>query len=213
MIVRHFMAVNVLTISPSLSCLEAYRKLKQRNVRRAPVMDRSRIVGIVSERDLLRILPGTPMQASTEAGEAGMDVLVENVMARDVKTLHPIDHLNKAAAMMIKHKIGGFPVVDGNKLKGIITESDIFKALWGILSPGRGCSIVFEEPPGIKDEFITDYVKLCQEHGCQIYALLRYPRPKGRSLYYLSIEGEGTDGLINALWASSCKVMLVERNS
>ena len=212
MIVRHFMAVDVLTLSPRVSCLEAYRKLKQKNVRRAPVMGRSRIVGMVSERDLLRVLPGTPMQASTEAGEAGMDVLLENVMARDVKTLHPNDHLDRAAAMMLKHKIGGMPVVDGNKLKGIITESDIFKALWGILSPRRGCSIVFEEPSGIKDEF-TDYLRLCQEHGCQIYAMLCYPRSKGRTTYYLGIEGEGTDDLINALRASSCKIMLAEKKA
>ena len=66
---------------------------------------------MISERDLGHILPGTPAQTSTEAGEATLDIPVKHVMATRPKTLHPNDHLESAALMMFNHKIGGVPVV------------------------------------------------------------------------------------------------------
>ncbi len=115
-------------------------------VRRAPVVQNNKLIGIVSERDLLRVMPGTCAQASTTAGEAGMDLPVRDIMRTEVITLSPSDHLKKAASIMLTHQIGGLPVVQGKQLKGIITESDIFKAFYGILTAPRGWTILFEEP-------------------------------------------------------------------
>ena len=209
MLVRNFMASDVVTLSPDQTCQEALQELQRCKVRRAPVVQNNKLVGIVSERDLLRVLPGTCAQASTMAGEAGMDLPVRDIMRTKVITLSPSDHLKQAASIMLKHQIGGVPVVQGGQLKGIITESDIFKAFYGILTSPRGWIILFEEPAELADAQ-HDYVKLCLEHGCRIHTVLKYPTSTGSTMYYLCVEGENVDAFVRKLWAMSNQVVLVE---
>ena len=209
MLVRNFMASDVVTLSPDQTCHEALQELQRCKVRRAPVVQNNKLVGIVSERDLLRVLPGTCAQASTMAGEAGMDLPVRDIMRTKVITLSPSDHLKKAASIMLAHQIGGVPVVQGGQLKGIITESDIFKAFFAILTSTRGWIILFEEPAQLADAQ-HDYVKLCLEHGCRINTVLKYPTSTGATMYYLCLEGENVDAFVRKLWAMSNQVVLVE---
>ena len=210
MFVKYFMTRGIFTLSPDQTCLETLRELRQRHIRRAPVLDRNRLVGIVTERDLFHILPGTPAQTSTKSGETALDIPVKHVMTTQPKTLHPNDHLESAARLMLKHRIGGVPVVEEGKVKGIITESDLFRALWGILSSETGCRIIFEKLHDA-DTGLTDYVELCRKHRCRVNSLLRCPRPEGGSLYYLCIEGDEIDILIDDLRAESITVLSVER--
>ena len=209
MLVRNFMASDVVTLSPDQTCREALQELQRCKVRRAPVVQNNKLIGIVSERDLLRVMPGTCAQASTMAGEAAMDLPVRDIMHTEVITLNPSDHLKKAASIMLTHKIGGLPVVQGKQLKGIITESDIFKAVWGMLSSARGSRIVFEAPQEQK-EGAVDYVGLCVAHGCKVRALLRYPREPG-AMYFMRVEGDGIDAFIKVLWQHTAKDIAVEK--
>jgi acetoin utilization protein AcuB len=210
MFVKHFMTKELFTLSPDQTCLEALRELRKRHIRRAPVLDRNRLLGIITERDLFHMLPGTPGQTSTNAGEAALDIPIKHVMTTQPKTLHPNDHLESAARMMFEQKIGGIPVVEEGMVKGIITESDIFRALWSILISETGCRIIFEEFHD-KDMGLTDYVEHCRKHRCRINSFLRCPRPEGGSICYLCIEGKEIDALIDELWAESTKVISVER--
>jgi len=212
MFVRNFMTREVFTLSPDQTCREALRELRQRHIRRAAVLDRNRLVGIITERDLFHVLPGTPAQTSTKAGETALDIPIKYVMTTQPKTLHPNDHLESAARLMLKHRIGGVPVVEEGKVKGIITESDIFRALWSILVPETGCRIIFDEFDDT-DMRVKDYVELCQKHGCRINSFLRCLRPEGGNTYYLCIEGEEVNALIDELWAESITVLSVERES
>jgi acetoin utilization protein AcuB len=210
MLVRHFMTKEVFTLSPDQSCLVALRELRQRRIRRAPVLDRrNRLVGIVTERDLLNILPGTPVQTSTKVGEAALDIPVKQIMTIQPKTLHPNDHLESAAGLMLRYKLGGVPVVEEGAVIGIITESDIFRALWGILSPEGGSRIIFEKVHD-SDMGLMDCVELCRKHGCRINSLLHYPRPEGGSINYLCIVGGEINALIEDLWAQPTKILSVE---
>ena len=210
MLLRYFMTSNVFTLPPDRSCLEAYRELRRRCIRRAPIMDGSRLVGIVTERDLLRIIPGTATQVSTKAGQAGMDTPVQRVMTADPKTLKPTDTVQSAAQMMLTHKIGGIPVVEGDALKGLVTESDIFRVLCRVLSFETGCHVLLEEPDGVGSER-TDYVRLCQKHGCLVSGLLRHPCPEGGSMVYLSIEGGNVDALVEEVWDRSNGTVVMSR--
>jgi acetoin utilization protein AcuB len=209
MLVRNFMASDVVSLSPDQTCQEALQELRRCKVRRAPVMLDDKLVGIVSERDLLRVLPGTCAQASTLAGEAGMDLPVRDIMRTAVITLSPNDHLKKAASIMLRHRIGGVPVVQGGRLRGIITESDIFKAFYEILASPRGWIILFEEPAQLAAAH-HDYVKVCLEFGCRIHTVLKYLTSTGSTMYYLCIEGENIDSILGKLRAMSNQVMLVE---
>jgi acetoin utilization protein AcuB len=92
-LVRHFMTSDLYTLSSNRTCYEALAEFRRRKIRRAPVVENGRLAGIVSERDLLHVLPGTCGQASTLAGEDGMTLPVRNIMTVDVATLGPNDHL------------------------------------------------------------------------------------------------------------------------
>lgn len=210
MLVRHFMATDPYTLSPDQSCQEALAAFNARKIRRAPVVDERRLVGIVSERDLLHILPGTCAQASTQAGEDTMALEVRHVMRTEVVTVSPNDHLAKAASLMLRNRIGGLPVVHDDRLKGIITESDIFKALYAVLTPAKGVTIVFEELPH-SAAADTDYAGLCIKHRLRLQSLLRYPKPEGGAMYYLCADGKDEDRFVGELRARSIQVIAVDR--
>ena len=210
MLVRHFMTADPFTLSPEQTCGAALSAFRVRRIRRAPVVDGRMLVGIVSERDLLHILPGTCAQASTRAGEASVALEVRHVMRTELVTVGPNDHLAQAASLMLKNRIGGVPVVHEDRLKGIITESDVFKALYAILTPSSGVTIVFEELAQTAAAGI-DYPGLCLKHRLRIHTLLKYPKPGGGAMYYLTVEGENVDAFVQGLWARSNPVVAVEK--
>jgi acetoin utilization protein AcuB len=205
------MTSDVFTLSPDQTCQEALAEFRRQKIRRAPVMDNGQLVGIVSERDLLHILPGTYAQASCPAGEDSMALPVRHIMRTQVVTLEPNDHLAIAATLMLKNRIGGVPVVHEGKLKGIITESDVFKALHAILTASAGSVVIFEEPAQAA-QANHDYAELCLQHGCRLHTLLRYPQPNAGVMYYLCIEGQNVDAIIGRLWAMSNRVVWAERH-
>ncbi len=209
MLARHFMTTDLFTLSPEQPCREALAEFKRRRIRRAPVVAGGKLFGIVSERDLLRVLPGTCGEASTTAGEDGMEVPVRDIMIANMATVGPNDPLAKAADLMLKKRIGGLPVLQDGKLKGIITESDVFKALHAILTSGAGATIIFEEParPAEGDR---DYAGLCLKHGCRLHTFLRYPKLGGASMYFLRVAGKNADGVVRELWAMANQVLWTE---
>ena len=211
MLVRYFMSTKVLTLSPEQKCLEALHYLKKHRIRRAPVLDKNNLVGIVSERDLYRVLPRTFWQTSKEAGETGVDIPVKNIMATDIKVLSPNDHLEMAARLMLQHKIGGIPVLKDNHLEGLITESDIFKAMWSILSHKTSHRILFFDKGSDTNKVPNDYMELCIKNDCLVNTFVSYPKPDGGYIHYLCIQGTGVDNLIKDLWSHSCEVIIVER--
>ncbi len=212
MLIRYFMTIAPITMAPDDTCGDALQTMHRHRIRRAPVLQENQLVGIVSESDLLRILPGTVAQIASDAGMAGMDTPIGRVMKKNVLTLQPNDHLDSAARLMLQHKIGGIPIVENGKLQGIITESDIFKALWKILSSDKGTRIILEESrtaPAVP----VDFMSLCTVYGCRLHAFLRFPRPRERDICYLRVEGDNIEGLIDALWSRSCQVISVKRES
>lgn len=116
-LVRDWMSRDVATVAIDSPAEEAGALMAQLGVRRAPVMDNGRLVGIISYSDL-RALSAADI-AGRPAGE---------IMTIDPLTVSPYDTIGRAAQVMLQHRIGGLPVVDNHgALVGIITESDIFK--------------------------------------------------------------------------------------
>ena len=211
MLVRQIMTKDLFTLKPDETAEKALQIMRNHRVRRAPILKGKKMVGIVSERDLLHILPGTVGQAVTEAGEASMDLPVKRIMKTDVITIRPNDHLELAARIMLQYKIGGIPVAEEEQLKGIITESDIFKALWQILSVRKGCRIVFEDQRGSRASLI-EYMDMCEAHGCEIHGFLKYPQPGNSNMYFLSVAGKKIDALLDDIWTKSSQVISVIRD-
>lgn len=139
MLVSERMTRTPVTVTPETPVTDALRLMNQRKVRRFPVVDSDgRLVGIVSDKDLLN---ATPSVATTLAVWEIPDLLskirVEHVMTRNVITVAADTPLETAARVMADSKIGGLPVMDGDKLVGIITETDLFKSLLELLGGRR----------------------------------------------------------------------------
>ncbi len=116
-LVRDWMSRDVATVAVDAPAQEAGALMTRLGVRRAPVVDGGRVVGIVSYSDL------RALSADDIAGRS-----VGEIMTTDPLTVSPDDTIGRAAQIMLQHRIGGLPVVDHHgALVGIITESDIFK--------------------------------------------------------------------------------------
>ena len=130
MYVKDRMSSPARTITPDTPFDKSIKVMRQHNIRRLPVVDESgHLVGIVSERDLLQ---ASPSQATSldiwEITYLLTELKVSSIMSHPVITVTPDSPIQDAARIMIEQKIGGLPVVEGQQVVGVITETDIFKA-------------------------------------------------------------------------------------
>lgn len=152
MLVRDIMTPSPVTIHPDTSVPEALRLMRERKVRRLPVIDsHGRLVGIVSDKDLLWASPSPATTLAVwEIPELLGKLKVERVMTHDVITVVEKTPLEEAARLMADKKIGGLPVMQGPDLVGIITETDLFKNLLELLGGRRSGVRIAVAVPAIK---------------------------------------------------------------
>jgi acetoin utilization protein AcuB len=149
MLVREWMSTQPVTIPSSASITEALRAMRQNQVRRLPVLDENgSLVGIVSEKDLLYASPSPVTSLSIyEMHYMLSELKVSEVMTKEVITVTSDIALEEAARIMADTKIGGLPVVEEGHLKGIITETDIFKVFLELLGArDHGLRLTLEIP-------------------------------------------------------------------
>jgi CBS domain-containing protein len=116
------MSAPAVVVPPTQEASAALDRMNELKFRRLPVERDGRIVGIVTRGDLEAKL-GWDRMAWRRLGR-----LVQDAMTPDPVTIGPEDRLEKAAGLMLQHRIGGLPVVEDGKVVGIITESDLFRA-------------------------------------------------------------------------------------
>ena len=133
-IVRNWMTSNPITITPQTTLPEAHRLMNEHNVRRLPVVNKGKLVGIVTRGDVREA------QASdaTTLSVYELNYLLDQIPAKEFMAYEPITvsadaPIGEAARRMLQHKIGGLPVVEYGELVGIITETDLCRML--ILRP------------------------------------------------------------------------------
>jgi len=205
MLVRHFMTKNVVSLRSNRTCREALRFLRDNGLRRAPVIEEGALIGMVSERDLLRILPGTVPQIETQAGADAELLPVARVMATKVVTVDPEEHLEDASRKMLTHKIGGIPVVLDGEVVGIITESDIFRAMARVLDPAGVLRISIARTP--RGDIPPDPVRMAMIRGFEVRGFLTHDRPGGETLMVLRLVGDRAADLIEAYGAAGYNVL------
>lgn len=128
MFVGERMSRPVISVTPDIPINDVLAMFRKERIRRAPVMDNGRLVGIVSERDLLNATPSSVTTLSVwEMHYLISKVTVRDVMAKSVVTVDQDTPIEEAARIMADKKIGGVPVMSGENVVGIITETDLFK--------------------------------------------------------------------------------------
>ena len=127
--VHECMKIDPITISPKTTYAAASRLLRVKKLHALPVTDKERqLVGIITEKDLLDISPVAVLGVHT-ISDLLSAIRVEEAMTRRVVTVQEDYPLEDAARIMIDHKIGSLPVMRGDQVVGMITESDIFRAM------------------------------------------------------------------------------------
>lgn len=128
-LVKDWMTRNVVTISPDTTLPEAHRLMTDKGIRRLPVVEHGRLVGIVTRGDVRGAEPsGATSLSIWEVNYLLAKLKVGEIMTVQPATIAPDDTIGEAARLMLEKKISGLPVVDAEgKIQGIITESDIFR--------------------------------------------------------------------------------------
>jgi acetoin utilization protein AcuB len=152
MFVGERMSHPVITVSPETPIHDVLVMFKKEHIRRAPVIKDGKLIGIVSERDLLNASPSPVTSLSVwEMNYLISKVTVKQVMSKKVKTIDVNTPIEEAARIMADSKIGGLPVLRSGKVVGMITETDLFKILlelMGARTKAIRVTAAIEDKPG-----------------------------------------------------------------
>jgi acetoin utilization protein AcuB len=148
------MSQQVITVTPEVTYPTALRLMRDNKIRRLPVLDKQgRLVGIVVEKDLLYASPSPATSLSLHEIHALMaNLRMRDVMSRPVVTVDPECPLEEAAGIMVDRKIGSLPVLQEERVVGMITETDIFRVFaeaLGVREPGLRATVLVPEGQGV----------------------------------------------------------------
>ncbi|MBN1303233.1 MAG: CBS domain-containing protein [Anaerolineales bacterium] len=152
MLVGTRMSTPIITLPSDTPIHDALILFKQENIRRAPVIDKGKLVGIISEEDLLNASPSQATSLSIwEMNYLLSKIKVSDVMTKVVHTVTEDTPIEEAAKIMVDNSVGGLPVMRGSEVVGMVTETDLFKIfleLMGARDAGVRVTALIEEKPG-----------------------------------------------------------------
>jgi acetoin utilization protein AcuB len=196
--VEKWMTPRVVTIGPDDSLAAAIRLMKEKKVRRLPVVSKGKLVGIVSDRDLKEVTPSKATTLDVWELHTVLDRLkIADVMAKKVASTTPESTIERAALTMMEKKIEGLPVLDAKgNLVGILTEGDVFRALveiTGVAKKKTRVSLVIPDEAGT----IRQVADVCRKQGGKIFSILTsYAKvPAGKRELIMRIDCPSTEAL------------------
>jgi acetoin utilization protein AcuB len=131
--VQEIMSCQVVTVYEEQNLSQVKAALSAHTFRHLPVVDGTKLVGLISERDVLRAtVAGVDGGAAARSRESHYleETFVRDVMQTKVVSIRPADSIVLAAQRMLEHRIGALPVVDErDELVGIITQNDLVRQL------------------------------------------------------------------------------------
>jgi len=135
--VENWMRRNVHVVKPLDGVLHARELMELHRINQLPVAVNGRLVGIITDRDVRDAMPGAIAAARAAAAThrrrtSEEEPTVEATMTADVLTLAPGDSVVQAARVLRRERIGALPIVEGHRLVGILTRSDVLDAFIGL---------------------------------------------------------------------------------
>jgi acetoin utilization protein AcuB len=200
MLVKDWMSAKVVTVNANDSMQHAINLLMENDISMMPVLEDGQLVGVVTDRDLKRASPSDAVMLDIQRILYLLSKLeVGAIMSRYPITL-PMDlTVEEAAEILLKNKISGAPVVDASgRITGIITKSDLFKAMMslsGLSHRGVQFGFVLEDRPGSIKE-VTDVIR---SYGARLVSILSSYElaPEGHRNVYIRAFNIDRDKLVN----------------
>ena len=140
MFVKEWMSRGLITVAPNATLDEALKLMETNKIRRLPVVDGGKLVGIVTDRDLMKVSPSPATTLSKyELNYILEKIIIKDIMSKKLYTINQNSTIEEAALILFNEKIGGIPVVeDSGAIVGVITETDLFKAFVNIMGLTEG---------------------------------------------------------------------------
>jgi acetoin utilization protein AcuB len=161
----------VITVQPNTPITKVHELMAQEKIHQTPVVKNGKLVGMVSEKDILKAYPSPVTTLSVwEITSLLEKITVKDIMAEKVFTVQEDTPIETAARLMVDSEISSLPVMRGKELVGIITESDLFSVMFEMLGarhPGVRFSALLPNQPGQ----IAQLTGAIYEQGGQIVAL------------------------------------------
>lgn len=191
MLLSFRMTKNPVTATPDMSVQSADALMKQEKVHRLPVLDSNKhLVGVISEKDILKAAPSPVSTLSAyEMNYLVGKMTVKQIMKKDPVTVAPNTTVEEAARIMVEQDLSCICVVDGTKLLGIVSKSDLFKMLLEMLGSrqyGIRVEFVVDDKPGVIAKISTALA----ENGFNIVAFGTFAgEDSSTSICTLKIQG------------------------
>jgi len=206
------MTANPFTISPDQTIPEAHEIMEKHGVKRLPVMKNGKLVGIVSKEDILRASPSKATAFSMgEITYLLSKTKISQIMSKNLITISSNALLEEAATLMRDNEISFLPVVDNNKLVGIITETDIFDSfidLLGFREPGTRLTIEAVDEPGI----MSNLTSIIGKFGVNITHVAVYRGASGKSAIVIGINSLNTEEIEKSIEEQGFKILYKLQN-
>jgi acetoin utilization protein AcuB len=209
MLVKDWMTKGPLVVSPKTSIEEAIRAMRENRVRHLPVVrDQDTLVGLVTQTDLLQVSPSPATSLSIwEINFLLARMSVRDAMTTQVVVVDKECPLEEAALVMAEHKFGCLPVVEGKRLVGIITETDLFNIFTeqlGARSTGVRLTLQVDDVKGA----LAALTGRITELGGNIVRLTTLPgKEQGKAIVTVKVEGISQESLVEGLSEIGAQVL------
>ena len=192
MFVINRMTKNPMTVTADTKVDEVAHLMKKHNFRRLPVVDDGKLVGFLSDSDLMRVAPSPATTLSRyEINSLLTKICVRDIMKKDVVSVNVGATIEEAALIMYKNKIGGMPVVSNmGAVVGVITETDIFKTFVDVMGLADGKTRITLEVTD-KIGVVKDIAEIFGQAGVSIDSLITCKKEDNK--YEIVIRGDITN--------------------
>lgn len=192
MFVINRMTKNPMTVTADTKVDEVAHLMKKHNFRRLPVVDDGKLVGFLSDSDLMRVAPSSATTLSRyEINSLLAKICVLDIMKKDVVSVNVDATIEEAALIMYKNKIGGMPVVSNmGAVVGVITETDIFKTFVDVMGLADGKTRITLEVTD-KIGVVKDIAEIFGQAGVSIDSLITCKKEDNK--YEIVIRGDITN--------------------
>jgi acetoin utilization protein AcuB len=194
--VSEIMSREIITISPDKGVGPALQLMQKHQIRHLPVLSGGRMVGWITSRDLREVLLASMLEKITVA-----DVMIKAPLSVTADT-----DVEEAARLIIEHKIGGLPVLEGDRLVGVLTMLDVIGAFLTLLSLIRSSSRLDLQLEA-KPEAVEAAGQIIQDAGGKILNLATGPGRGQQRAYYFRLEKCDLEPIVAALKKAGIKVV------
>jgi acetoin utilization protein AcuB len=206
MLVRDIMQTHPVSATPETRLPHLLRLLQRRGFRHLPVLDGGKLVGIISDRDLKQsMISAASMTEGRERDRLLDELTAGQIMARVVVTIGPMFGVDEAARLMATRKISALPVTEGDRLVGIVTETDVlqlFVRAMGVLEPSSRVDVILRD----QTAGLGDVVRAVEEAGSRISSVMTLAMPTGEREVVLRLATINPGPAVKALEAKGYAV-------